>query len=69
MEYNFNNDTIRWQMSKSKKDSHVFLHSLLQLLRFLPAKKQVKVTECNFRKYTIQWQVSKSTNISHTFLH
>ena len=40
-EYNFSNDTIRWHMSKSTKDSNTFLHLKFQrytIFNVLPSK-------------------------------
>ena len=69
MQYNFQNDTIRWQMSQSINFPHTILYQLLKKNRFRTLKKQVKVMQYIFLYGTIRCQMSKSTNVSHTFLH
>ena len=63
--YNFRKDAIRWQMSKSTKDSHSFFRQLLLFhkyrnLKCIISKNQIKVTKYDF--------LLKSTNVSRTFL-
>ena len=66
-EIKFQNETIRWQISKYTKAACIFTLALtnsdVNVSNLFTFKKSANVSELNLRSEAIRWQISKSTKV------